>query len=136
MDFLAFSRQQKAKCVTWYMETQSITTVRRRFQTKYGEPPPVRNTILRWVNNFNSEGNVENRTGRGSPPVTEQSINSVRSYFRRHPRRSLRQAERDLSIPYSTVRKILRTLIHMFPYKIKRVRHLRDNDKVNRVRFL
>ena len=73
MDFLAFSRQQEAKCITWYMKTQSITTVRRRFKTKYGELPPVRNTILHWVNNFNSEGNVENRTGRGRPPVTEQS---------------------------------------------------------------
>ncbi len=98
MEFLTFSMQQKAKYVTWYMETQFITTVRRWYQTKYGETPPVGNTILRWINNFNSEGNVENRTGRGRPPVTEQSTNLVRSYFRRHSRRSIRQAERDLPI--------------------------------------
>ena len=135
MDFLAFTRQQKATCVAWYIETQSVTTVRRRYQTTYGETPPVRNTILRWVHNFNFEGNVENRTGRGRPSVTNHSINLVRSYFRRNPRRSIRQAERDLSIPYSTIRKILKTLIHAFPYKIRRVHQLRDNDRASRVQF-
>ncbi len=88
-----------------------------------------------WVNNFNSEGNIESRTGHGRPPVTEQSINLVRSYFRWHPRRAIKQTESDLSIPYLTVRKILRTLIHMFPCKITRVQHLLDKYKVNLVRF-
>ena len=63
-DFLAFTRQQKAHCVTWYIETHSTTSVRRQFQTRYRETPPSRNTIIRWVDNFNSEGNVENRIGR------------------------------------------------------------------------
>ena len=76
-DFLAFSRQQKAKCVTWNMEMQSVTTLRMRFQTMYGQTPPVRKTILRWVLNFNSEGNVENTADRRIPPMEEQSINSV-----------------------------------------------------------
>ncbi len=100
MEFLTFTKEQKAKCVTWRMEAQSITTVRRRYQTKYAETPPVRNKILRWVNSFNSEGNVENRTGSGRPPVTEKTIDLVRSYFKRHPRRSNRKAKGDLSIPY------------------------------------
>ena len=67
-----FMRQ--SKCVTRYVETQSITTFRRLYQHKYGETPPVRNTILRWVNNFNSEGNLENRTGRGRPPENNSSM--------------------------------------------------------------
>lgn len=32
MDALAFLTQEKAKCVTWYMETQFNRTVRKRFQ--------------------------------------------------------------------------------------------------------
>ncbi len=67
--------------------------------------------------------------------MAEQSLRLVLSYFKRHLRRSIMQAERDISIPYSTVQKIMRTLTHIFPYKITRVQHLRDNDKVNRVRF-
>ena len=135
MDFLAYTAQQKAKCVTWYIETQSITRVQRKFQTKYQTLPPVRNSILRWVDNFNSDGNVQNTTRRGRPPVTEQTINRVSTYFRRHPRRSLRRAESDLSIPYSTIHKILKRLIHMFPYKIAKVQHLTEDDKIKRVQF-
>ena len=88
IEFLPFKRQQKVKCVIWTMQTQSTKTIGRIFQTKYGETPPVRRLILRLVENFNSYGNVENRTGRGRPPVTEKTIQSVGSYFGKHTRRS------------------------------------------------
>ncbi len=48
---------------------------------------------------------------------------------------SLRKAESDLSIPYSTIHKILKRLIHMVPYKIPKVQHLPEDDKINRVEF-
>ncbi len=40
------------------METESSTAIGRRYQTEYGETLVVCNTILRWVNSFNSEENV------------------------------------------------------------------------------
>ena len=135
MDFRTNTAQQKAKCVTWYIETQSIRRVQRKFQTKYQTFPPFRNSILPWVDNFNSDGNVQNTTKRGRPPVTEQTIKYVRIYFRCHPRRSQRKAESDLSIPYSTMHKILKRLIHMFLYKIAKVQHLTEDEKIKRVEF-
>lgn len=92
-------------------------------------------SILRCVEKFNSCGNVENRTGRERLPNTEQAIKHVQYYFRRHPRRFPRHPERDLSIPFSIVCKILRSLIQMFPYKVTRIRHLLDCDKIERVIF-
>ena len=75
--FLAFTRQQKAKCVTCFVETLYNTTVRKIFQTKYREIPPARGSILGWVENFNSYENVENRTGRGRPQVKKKMKNDV-----------------------------------------------------------
>ena len=135
MDFLACTAQQKAKCVTWYIETQSITRVQRKFQKKYQTLPPVRNSILRWVNNFNSDRNFQNTIRRVRPSVTELTINRVSTHFRRHPRKSLRRAESDLSIPYSAIHKILKSLIHMFLYKIAKVQYLTEDDKIKRVEF-
>ncbi len=130
MDFLVYTAQQKAKCVIWYIQTQSITRVQRKFQTKSQTIPPVWNSTLSWVDNFNSDGKVQNTTRRGRSPVTEQTINRVSNYFRRHPRRFLRRAESDLSIPYSTFHKILERLIRMFPYKIAKVQHLTEDNKI------
>ena len=52
--------------------------------------------------------------------MSEQTKSSVLSYFRRNPKRFLRHAGRDLRIPFSIMRKILRTLIHVFLYKMTR----------------
>ena len=67
--------------------------------------------------------------------MTEKMMNSFRYYSRRHSQRSPRRAERDLRITFSTVRKISRTLILIFPYKITRAQHERDNEKITRVTF-
>ncbi len=88
-----------------------------------------------WVDSFNSNGNVQNTTRRGRPLITEQTINRVSTYFRRRPRRSLRRAESDLSIPHSTIHKILKRLIHMFLYKIAKVQHLTEDEKIKRVEY-
>ena len=135
MDFLAFTRQEKAKAVSWYIQTDSITATQRRFRTFYGKTPPVRNSILRWAENFTEGGNVENRSGRGRPSIDENTIQTVSNYFRSHPRRSIRRAETDLNIPRSTVHKILKKLIHMFPYKIRRVQQLQPQEYAQRVTF-
>lgn len=136
MDILAFTVQEKVQCVSWYIQTNSTTTVRRNFHTKYGKNPPARTTILRWVENFNSQGNVENTTGRGRPSVSEQTVQTVSTYFHTHPQRSLRRAVIDLSIPYSTIQKILKKQIHMFPYKIRTFHELKPQDYVQRLAFV
>ena len=105
------------------------------FQTDHGENLHFGTQFFARWKIFNSCRNVENRTGRARPPLAEQSINSIRSYFPRHFGRPLRRAERDLSISFSTILKILRILIDMSQYKITRVQHIRSSDKVERVKF-
>ena len=105
--------QQKAHCVTRYNETQSVTSILRRFQTQCRQTP-VRSSILRWVENFNSIRNVENRNGTGMLAKNE-NIQTVRNYFRPRLRRSMRRAESDLAIRQSTIHRILKETTHIFP---------------------
>jgi hypothetical protein len=50
------TRAEKAFCVFEYPRTQSIVTVRRRFRTKLGKDPPVKNSIKQWCEKFQRDG--------------------------------------------------------------------------------
>lgn len=79
------------------------------------ETAPAHTTIFRQVNWFNNLEKFENRTGRWSPPVPEQTMQTVISYFHKHPTGSLRRAVADLKIRYSIIDTILKkSLSHVF----------------------
>eukprot|EP00171_Calliarthron_tuberculosum_P005354 IDg5354t1 len=79
--FLAFTVQQKTNCLTLFIQTQSITQTQRNFRQAYGSTAPVRNSILRWVNNFNKTGKVEQRIGHGRPLSSAQVEQRITTYF-------------------------------------------------------
>lgn len=132
---LAFSALQKAKCVTWYHQTGSITQTQRNYRTTYAESPPARNSILRWVQNFDEHGRVGNAEASGRPGASSNQEERVSNYFVRYPSRSLRRAEQDLNIPRSSIHDILRNRLHMFPYKLQVVQQLEDRDYTARIEF-
>jgi hypothetical protein len=43
---------EKAFCVLEYARAKSIVTVQRRFKTKFGKDPPVKNSIKQWYEKF------------------------------------------------------------------------------------
>ena len=115
------SPKEKVQCVTRYSENRSITTVRRRFRTRYHKTAPPRDTIINWVRNFELRGNLENRNASGRPSIALQTIKTFSSCSRAHPRRSLGSPQTDPQIPHTTIYKILKIIIHKFPYKIRRI---------------
>ena len=82
----SYTPQEK---VTWYNETGSTTTVRRKFRSRYQRIAPSRNKMVNWVQNFELRGNAENQNGSGRPSITPQTIKNFSSYFQAHRRRSL-----------------------------------------------
>ena len=50
--------QEKAQCVSWFIETKSDTQVQRNFRTKYGKVPPARSSIREWHKKFMDTGSV------------------------------------------------------------------------------
>ena len=133
--FLAFSVQEKVECVTWYNETKSITQTQRNYRGKHQRAPPSRNSILRWVQNFQDRGTVEIQSRSGRPSMTSEDEERVSNYFNRHPRTSLRAAESHLGLPRSSIQRILRNRLHLFPYRLHIVQALKERDYEARTEF-
>ena len=134
---MAFTIEQKANCVTWFIQTGPITQIKRNFRRTYRTQAPARNSILRWVENFQTTGGggVERRQSHGRPVTASEVQQKILTYFNTHPRRSIRRAERDLSIPRSTIHVILCRRVRMFPYKLRIVHQLEARDYVARRAF-
>ena len=58
--------QEKAQCVSWFIETKSDLQTQRRYRTKYGKDPPSRSSIHRWYKKFMKTGSVLNVVGSSS----------------------------------------------------------------------
>ena len=82
------SLQEKAECVTWFIETKSVTTTRRNYQRKYGKVPPSRPSIYRWHKRFVENGTVADGNRSGRPKTQEGTINRIRLEFESSPRTS------------------------------------------------
>ena len=98
--------QEKAQCVSWFIETKSDIQAQRNFGRKYGRKPPARPAIRAWHKKFMETGCVLQRKGPGRPQISEE-IESVRVTCTRSPRKSVREASTQLQIPRSTIHKVL-----------------------------
>ena len=50
--------QEKAHCVSWFIETKSDVQAQRKYRTKYGKDPPSGPSIHRWQKKFIKTGSV------------------------------------------------------------------------------
>lgn len=76
MDISPLIVQEKVQFESCYVHTQPKPTVGVT-STLYSKTPVVRTTFLKGVENCNNLGNVENKTGRGRPPFSEQMVRKV-----------------------------------------------------------
>ena len=71
------SIQEKAQCVLWFAELKSCVSVRRKFQTTYGKPPPADTSIKRWYEKFKATGSVSDLPRSGRPGMSDYVIQTV-----------------------------------------------------------
>lgn len=66
---MAATQAEKAYCVLELAKTNSVTVVQHHFRTKYGKPPPKRQSIYDWYKRFENSGCVckKKSTGRHPP---------------------------------------------------------------------
>ena len=108
-----FTGAERAKCVLWYENSQSATTVQRNFRTHYHKRPPTRPTIYSWHRNFIASGcSVTHNKSPGRPSVSDATVEQVRESFVRSPSKSTRRASRDIGISHVTVWRVLRRRLH------------------------
>ena len=85
--------QEKAQCVSWFIETKSDVPTQRNYRSKYGRDPPSRPSIRLWHKKFMETGTVFD-TRSGQPRTSEKNIERVRQAFQRSPIKSISTAAR------------------------------------------
>ena len=69
--------QEKAQCVSWFIETKSDVQIQRRYRTKYGKNPPSCSSNRRWHKKFMETGSVLDAVRTGRPRISAENIESV-----------------------------------------------------------
>ena len=73
--------QEKAHCVSWFIETKSDVQTQRRYRTKYGKNPLSRSLIRRWHKKFMETGSVLDAVRIGRSRISAENIEGVRQAF-------------------------------------------------------
>lgn len=133
---VTFTGPERARCVFWFEESKSATTVQRKFRTEYVRDPPSRPTIYEWHKCFLETGcSVRHNKSPGRPRTSDVVVEQVRQSFVTTPTKSTRRASRELGVPHMTVWRVLRKRLHLKPYKFTMVQELKDNDRIARKNF-
>lgn len=99
--------------------------------------------IYRWVNKFRTHGTVHNlngkdtnrqsHSGRPKSSRTPHNVAAVRDSVARSPSKSVRRRSQELGINRESVRRILITDLHLYPYRIQIKQKLTSDDMRKRV---
>ena len=110
------SPQEKAQCVSWFIETKSDVQTQRNYRSKYGRDPPSHPSIRLWHKKFMETGTVFNTRRSGRPRTFKENIKRVRQAFQHSPMKFIRTAARQLELPCSTVHKVLHKNLRLYAY--------------------
>ena len=98
--------QEKAQCVSWFIETKSDVQTQRNYRSKYERDPPSCPSIRLWHKKFIETGTVFNTRRSGRTRISEENMERVRQAFQRSPMKSIRTAARQLELPRLTVHRV------------------------------
>jgi hypothetical protein len=89
-DFKVEPVQEKAVCILWFFETQSVIKMLPRYRTQYGRDPPADNAIRRWLQQFQETGSVLHRKGTGRPITWQEDVDRIQEDWTSYvPRKAL-----------------------------------------------
>ena len=127
--------QEKAQCVSWFIETKSDIQTQRNYTIKYAKQAPARQSIRNWHKQFMETGTVLHKPRSGRPRTSEEDIERIRQTFSRSPTKSIRTASVQLQVPRSTIHKVLHKNLRLYAYKIQLLQELKPDDKPKRKEF-
>ena len=110
--------------------------MRTSWQGAFNTPSPSRHAIYRIRNKFESTGSVVNlpKSGRPKTSMTEENEIRVALTFVNSPRKSTRRASMELSIPRTSLRRLMGKL-RLKPYRPRLIHGLLEDDPDRRLQF-
>lgn len=133
-----YTTQERTEIVLLYLEKGiSLRQVANIFQQRHPDRlKPSHNGILKIVKRFKAHGTVaeRHRTGRHQSATDAVSATNVLALYSVKPVNSLRRVERETSISYSSIRRILKKE-NFKPYKLTILQELKEGDFDRRLLF-
>lgn len=123
----------------WFFQ-RSVARVAREYSRAFpGDTVPSTSVIQASVRKFHENGTIGNlsklHSGRPTTSVTPENIERVEEFFSENPRTSLNRASQALGIPRTSLQRIAKTRVKLFPYKIQTFQQLSEFDQQRRLDF-
>ena len=139
---MEMSRQKAAEIVQLYFESRSPISVIRMMQKRYpGEDKLSKLQVCRVVKRFQLTGSVEDRRhsnpGRTKSGRSAENVEEVRPLMAEPSQKSVRKVLGDITneCSFSSVYRILRFHLKLFPYTISVMQHLKQSGIESRLDF-
>jgi len=132
---MASNGEEKAFCVLHFHVSRSVLTVKREFRTRFKKKPPAKNSIRSWYDKLQRTGCLCKGKSPGRPLTSEATLERIREAFQRSSQKSTARANRELGIPQTTVWRVLRKRLQMYPYRLMMLQHLRREDHTKHLHF-
>ena len=136
---MTLTKAMKIKVIEWWFETKSIVTIKRRLQNVFRLAPhqlPSRSTARYIVNKFIGSGELTNpratRTGRPQTARHGRNVQIVEESVKDNPKQSCERRSQELSIPRSSLHRILTKDLSLTPYIVPVKQALSAPDTVAR----
>ena len=141
---MPWTTEQKTFIVETYFRLNSIHAAQSQFKQRFQcRECPAHSLIYSWVHKFRAYGTVNNLNGKdpnrqshsGRPKSSRSPHNvaAVRESVVRSPSKSVRRRSQELGIARESVRRILTTDLHLYPYRIQIHQKLTPDDMRKRV---
>ncbi|GFX42303.1 uncharacterized protein TNCV_110231 [Trichonephila clavipes] len=144
LSLMAVTLPERALLVKLFYESKgnaaaALREFRRLKNLRKG--PLLPQALKRMIARFEKTGHLGVQPGRGrkstrsdvvedvATAIVDQSMDNVIGCSSAHA------VSRHLGVPYSTVRNVLRKVVHFFPYKIRHNQQLMANDREKRLTF-
>lgn len=136
-----WSDTQKSFCVETYVLTNSLDETRRQYLKKFGldhrrlDLAPGNKSIQKWVAKFRNFGTVVKTKppGRGRTVRSEANIQRLSASTLQSPKRSTRRRSQALNISRTTLRRIMKEDLGLYPYRLSIHQKLSSCDRERRV---
>ena len=127
----------------FYLNGSKISASLREYRLMKGlrRGPVSTSGLKNLITKFENTDDFGLAPGRGRRPISMEVVDEVavvvadRAELAPHSATSARAVSRELGVPWSTVRKILRDFLHWYPYKIQIVQELKPHDALQSLDF-
>ena len=134
-----YTPRERSEIVEIYIQqNKSIVKTQRAFKKlKNVKSAPSKNTIKRLYEKFSTGEALSNpkRPNKSRPRRSAENIAAVRASVESSPRTSQKRRSQQLRMARSTLQRIIRVDLHLFPYKIQLTQRLLPADKPRRLEW-